>query len=82
MNVFQRIAIFLIRLLGIVCLLFGINGFAYAGMLAISPIFKMDGFDATQGIISGAFYFVLGLASVLFSNPIGKLIGRGLDDGI
>ncbi len=80
MNLFQKIAIFLVRLLGIVFLLFGINGFVYTVMLAISPIFKIDGYDATQGVISGAFYFILGLAMVLFAAPIGKLIGRGLDN--
>ena len=82
MNKFQKIAIFLVRLLGIVCLLFGINGFVYTAMLVISPIFKIEGFDATQGIVSGAFYFILGLALVLFSNPVGKLIGSGLDDEV
>lgn len=82
MNKFQKIAVFLVRLVGIVFLLFGINGFVYTAMLAISPIFKIEGFDATQGIISGAFYFILGVALVLFSNPIGKLIGRGLDDEV
>lgn len=82
MNKFQKIAIFLVRLLGIVFLLFGVNGFVYAAMLVISPIFKIEGYDSTQGIISGAFYFILGLALVLFSNPLGKLIGSGLDDEI
>ncbi len=80
MNTFQKIAIFLVRLLGIVFLLFGINGFVYTVMLTISPIFKIDGYDASQGMISGAFYFILGLAFLLFAFPIGKLIGRGLDD--
>ncbi len=82
MNKFQKIAVFLVRLLAIVFLLFGINGFIYTAMLAISPVFKIEGYDATQGIISGAFYFILGVALVLFGNPIGKLIGRGLDDEI
>ena len=80
MNIFQKIAIFLVRLFGVVFLLFGLNGFVYTVMLAISPIFKIDGYDATQGVISGAFYFIVGLALLLFATSIGKLIGRGLDD--
>ncbi len=80
MNKFQKIAVFAVRIIGVVSLLFGINGFAYTLMLLISPAFKIDGFDTTQGLISGAFYFILGLALVLFSGPLGRLMGRGLDD--
>ncbi len=82
MNIFQKIAVFMVRLLGCVFLLFGVNGFVYTAMLAISPMFKLEGFDASQGIISGAFYFVLGLGLVLFNKPIGKVIGSGLDDAV
>lgn len=80
MNKFQKIAVFLMRLVGIMCVLFGVNGFLYTVMLAISPIFRIEGFDGTQGLISGAYYFVFGLALILFSGSLGRLIGRGLDD--
>ncbi len=80
MNKFQKIAVFLIRLLGVLCLLFGVNGFFYTLILAFSQNFQIDGMSGAQGMMSGAFYFIWGLVFILFSGPLGNLIGRGLDD--
>ena len=80
MNIFQRIAIFFFRLLGFVSLLCGLGGFFYAVLLNYSQSFQIDGMNASYAVFSGAFYFVLGLAFLLFSEPLGKLFGKGLDD--
>ena len=80
MNIFQRIATFIFRLLGVFSLFCAIGGFFYSILLSYSQSFELNGMSASYGIFSGAFYFVLGLASLLFSQPLGKLLGKGLED--
>lgn len=80
MNIFQRIATFLLRVFGFISLLFGLGGFFYAVLLSFSQSFQIDGMSASYGLFSGAFYFILGLALLLFSTSLGKLLGKGLDD--
>lgn len=80
MNVYQRICVFLLRWTGFVSLVLGINGFLYTLLLSYSAAFQLGGITAGEGLLSGAYYFVIGLAFVLFSGPLGKVLGRGLDD--
>jgi hypothetical protein len=80
MNIFQKIGIFVYRLLGVVCLFFGVSGIAYGLMLQSVGMPDSAGMTAGYSLFSGAFYFVLGLALLLFSGPLGRLLGSGLDD--
>jgi hypothetical protein len=79
MNIFQKIAVFVLLLIGLTSLLCGLGGFFYAILLSYSQSFQIDGMSASYGIFSGAFDLILGLAFLLFSAPLGKLLGNGLD---
>ena len=80
MNKFQKIAVFLIRLLSLLCVLFGINGFIYALILTISQSYQIDGITSAYSLMSGVFYFIWGIILFFLSKPLGKIIGSGLDE--
>jgi len=80
MNKFQKAAIFLIRLLGCLCILFGISGLAYSAILAVSQDVGRGGITTGYSLMSGAFYLILGLILIFLSRPLGSLLGKGLDD--
>ena len=80
MNRFQKAAIFLVRLLGSVCLLFGVSGLAYSGILTVSQDVGRGGMTNGYSLMSGAFYLILGVVLLFLSRPLGKLLGKGLDD--
>jgi hypothetical protein len=70
----------LIRLLSLLCVLYGINGFIYALILTISQSYQIDGITGAYSLMSGVFYFIWGIILFFLSKPLGKIIGSGLDE--
>ncbi len=68
------------RILGTISLIFGVGGFIYAVAVSYFDNLQIDQMGMQYGVFSGAYYFVFGLALVLFSGPLGRLLGSGLDD--
>jgi len=79
MNKFQKIGIFFVRIIAVICVLFGINGFVYSLLLLISKSLQFGEKTGEQGLVSGSFYFIIGVLLFVFSKPLGKAIGHGLD---
>ena len=79
MNIYQKIAIFLFRITGVAFFLYGFVGWFYYVTLLTFIGFPIDGINITYVLFS-AVYFILGIALLLFSGPLGKLLGKGLDD--
>lgn len=80
MNLFQKIGVFLIRIIALICLFFGVSGFLYFGMMQLFELTDPTGITASYGLMSGAYYFVAGIAFALFANQFGRLLGWGLGD--
>ena len=80
MNIFQKISIYLIRLLSFLCMLIGISGFVYSLILLFWQDSKLDGITSGYSLMSGVFYFVWGILLFFVSTPLGRFIGKGLDD--
>lgn len=80
MNLFQKIGVFLIRIVALICLFFGVSGFIYFGMMQFLGLNNPSGFTASYGLMSGIYYFVGGIAFALFANQFGRILGYGLGD--
>jgi hypothetical protein len=77
MNPYQKVAVLIIRFAGAIILLRGVIGPAYILIFAATgqgmPQYPMDRWIASVVWSAG------GLALFLGSKPIGRLMGRGLD---
>ena len=80
MNIFQKIAAFLIRLLGFLSALTGILGFIYYALLYYGIGTIETESSAKTDLFSCIFYTVLGMILYIISKPLGKFLGAGFED--
>lgn len=79
MNIFQRIGVFLMRIVALIFIFFGVGGlllFVFSSLLDLSA----SGVTNDYALFSTAFYLVSGIGLMLFANVFGKLLGWGLSD--
>lgn len=79
MNPFQKIGVFLIRVIAFVCLCFGIGGFVYFATLRIVQIPDPGGIGPAYAMASLP-YLLAGIVLASFANLLGRLLGYGLGD--
>jgi hypothetical protein len=77
MNVYQKAAIFILRLTGFVVALVGALG--PIGLLAVSVAGGGTSSYPAARWVGSAMWFVGGVVLVLMAKTIGRLLGRGLD---
>lgn len=78
MNVYQKIAIFLFRIIGIASFIYGLNVILYAAILTFMGS-QIERINASYALFSTAYYLIPGVVLLLFSTFLGKLLGKGLD---
>jgi hypothetical protein len=90
MNIFQKIAVLVLRLFGVGVFFYGISGFiefikvylsaARLGSAAAAMMTTMTAALSGGIIIAGFLYLILGLVIFYISLPLGKFVGRNLDN--
>ena len=77
MNSYQKFAVFLIRVTGVVVAVRAIVGPVQVGLLRLLGV---RGYDyPTERWLASLFWGVGGIVLVLLAKPIGRFLGRGLE---
>jgi hypothetical protein len=77
MKIFEKIGTFIFRLLAVSAIGVSLNGLIYVGAYFIFTAQWPPNADRWPASI---FYLILGLLLFRYSNPLGKLISRDLDE--
>jgi ABC-type transport system involved in multi-copper enzyme maturation permease subunit len=85
MNLYQKIATFVLRLISTLVFLYGavyLIIFVLNGFTSNNPDYFTSRFPAQEKILllTGLFFAILGGIGFSLSNLIGKIVGKGLDD--
>jgi hypothetical protein len=78
LNTYQKSAVFILRLASVCWTLFFAFAWSLYGIEALIGIEVQH--YSTHNVIGSAGYIALGIVVILASKPLGRFIGRGLDN--
>jgi len=78
MNAYQKTATFVLRIAGCALAAIGAMGLIYV-VAAVRATGQAPSTDSSDRLVASLVWLGGGLVMLLFSKPIGRLLGRGLD---